>query len=70
MSNFHPKFEKIIMGQDHVKFKNLGMSLLFTRLKTQYQDNPTKTQMSACLHEVDTFIKKYERVVMSELNQL
>ena len=64
------QFEKIIMGKEKHKFSMLGLSLLFSRLNTMYEKNPTPEQLNKCVEEVNGFVKKYEKIVARDLEKL
>ena len=47
-------------------FSMLGFSMLITRLKGIYNNDPTSENLKKCLSEVNLFINKYKSIMGSD----
>ena len=64
------KLEKMISGQASFSSHNLGFNLLVSRLKKNYAANSTVNEMKSCIQEVDIFLKKYNGIMVGELEAI
>lgn len=49
--------QKVLSG--NYSFSQLGFSMLVTRLKNIYEDEPTQYTLKSCTREVNAFLGKY-----------
>ena len=68
--NLKKQYEKIITGALAFTFNTLGANLLFSRLKNQYKSDASVANLTKCVSEVDTFVKKYESILTNDLDKL
>ena len=71
MSNdLNAQIQQIITGKKQCQFKLLGLSLLFNRMKSKYQLNPTEPELNQCVAEVHSFINKYEKILAEDISKI
>ena len=68
--DYDKQIQKIIAGNVEYNAANLGMGLLLTRVKSNYQKNPTGEALKEYVAEITAFIHKYERVLAQDLNAI
>jgi hypothetical protein len=51
--------KKLLETSKPIKFKQLSLSLMYTRLKSMYQKNPTPTTISTCTSQLNDLLKKF-----------
>ena len=56
--------EKLLKGNQ--PFKQLGFSMLLTRLKARYAKDPTPPTLQACTAEINTFLDKFKAVMSAD----
>lgn len=57
--------EKLLRGQ--YRFKQVGFSMLLTRLKYLYAGSPTPSTLETCIAEINAFLSKYKTVMAQDL---
>jgi len=57
--------QKIIT--EKYNFQTLGFSLLVTRLKNMYSDQPVPEALTFCEDEINKFVSKHSRIMGSDL---
>lgn len=55
------QLQKILVG--NYAFTQLGFSMLITRLKNVYKENPSPNTLSNCVREVNAFLGKYSGIM-------
>jgi hypothetical protein len=68
--DFDKQIQKIVAGNVEYNAANLGMGLLLTRVKSNFQRNPTDEALKEYVAEIAAFIRKYERVLTQDLNAI
>ena len=68
--NVDKQIEKIIAGNVEYNAANLGLGLLFTRLKTKYKKDSGSAALKGYVDEIKAFIQKYERVLEQDLSAI
>lgn len=68
--NLDSRFSEIITNKKQYTFSVFALNLMFTRLKSRYSAEPTDSVMKECLSEVNTFIVKFEKILVNDLAQL
>ena len=56
--------EKLLTGNQ--AFSQLGFSMLLTRLKTRYVNNPAPDTVQACTTEINTFLAKFNKIMADD----
>ena len=56
--------EKAMSG-NHT-FGQLGLSMMMLRLKRMYDQSPTPEILKKCTDEINSFLKKYEKIVVAD----
>lgn len=56
--------EKLLSGKQ--MFSLLGFSMLVTRLKTRYIQDPSSTSVQSCTEEINTFLKKFDSIMSAD----
>jgi hypothetical protein len=51
--------KKLLETSKPIKFKQLSLSLMYTRLKSMYQKNPTPSTITACMTQLNDLFKKF-----------
>jgi hypothetical protein len=51
--------KKLLETSKPIKFKQLSLSLMYTRLKSMYQKNPTTATITACTAQLNDLFKKF-----------
>jgi hypothetical protein len=59
------QMEKLLQGQ--YTFKQLGFSMLLTRLKSNYADEPTEEKLEDCVNTLNAFLSKYSTLLTDEI---
>ncbi|MDR2965403.1 MAG: hypothetical protein LBU88_06475 [Treponema sp.] len=59
------QMEKLLQGQ--YTFKQLGFSMLLTRLKSSYADAPTQANLETCVNDINAFIAKYSGIMSDDI---
>jgi len=60
--------EKILKG-NHA-FKQLGFSMLITRLKGLYAKDPSQATMQTCITEINAFLGKFNTIMGEDFNTI
>jgi hypothetical protein len=58
MSLSSVQVKRLLETNKPVKFKQLSLSLMYTRLKSMYQKNPTEATVSACMKQFNDLFAK------------
>lgn len=53
--------EKVLKGSQ--SFSQLGFTMLITRLRKLYTQNPTAVTIQKCTAEINTFLNKFESIM-------
>jgi len=69
-SNLEATFEKLIKGEVNYQSTNLSLNLLISRLQKKYRLNSTPIEVKNCLQEMNTFFKKYEAILIKDIEAL
>ena len=56
--------EKLLKGNQ--SFSQLGFSLMLTRLKTNYANNPTPSTVQTCMGEINGFLGKFASIMSAD----
>jgi hypothetical protein len=59
------QMEKLLQGQ--YTFRQLGFSMLLTRIKSNYADEPTQENLETCTNELNAFLNKYSAILGDEI---
>jgi hypothetical protein len=59
------QMEKLLQGQ--YTFRQLGFSMLLTRLKSNYADEPTEENLEDCVSTLNAFLSKYSTLLADEI---
>jgi len=51
------QIKKMLTGSQ--KFKQLGFSMLMTRLRSNYSRSPSQAVLKSCMDEINVFLDKY-----------
>jgi hypothetical protein len=58
MSISSEQVKKLLETNKPLKFKQLSLSLMYTRLKSMYQKNPSEATVSACMKQFNDLFAK------------
>jgi hypothetical protein len=64
------KLEKLIAGKAAFVSRNIGFSLLTSRLQKQYSSNKTSEELNKCVQEINSFLTKYSDIMAGEIEQM
>ena len=56
--------EKLLRGSQ--AFSQLGFSMMLTRMKTRYANDPSPNTLQACNTEINTFLNKFKAVMSAD----
>ena len=56
--------ERLLKG-DH-SFSQLGFSMLLTRLKSSYADDPSENSLDIAMSEINTFLDKFKGIMKKD----
>ena len=56
--------EKLLKGQQ--TFSQFGFSMMLTRLRTGYANNPTPNTINAYTTEINAFLKKFAQIMADD----
>ena len=57
--------QKLLTGNQ--MFSQLGFSMLITRLKGAYAQNPSQASLQKCVDEINMFLNKYSSIIAADL---
>lgn len=56
--------KKVLVG--NATFSQFGFSMLITRLKTMYSQNPTSDTLKVCTNEINAFLTKFQKIMAAD----
>jgi hypothetical protein len=59
MSLSSGQVKKLLETGKPLKFKQISLSLMYTRLKQMYQKNPTESTVTACMGQLNDLFAKF-----------
>jgi len=59
---------KLLKGSQ--TYKQLGFSMLLTRLRNQYAQEETEANLKKCADEINTFLNKFVKIMVSDLDNI
>ena len=60
--------EKLLQG--NYRFRQLGFSMLLTRLKKNYIKAPSQATLQSCASEINTFLDKYKSIMADDFTKI
>jgi hypothetical protein len=51
--------KKLLETTKPIKFKQMALSLMYTRLKNMYQKDPSAATVTACMTQINDLFKKF-----------
>jgi len=58
--------EKIVSGGVSVKFTQLGLNMLISRLQITYKKDPSFVMLTHCTNEINAFLSKYAKIMEND----
>ena len=64
--NITPAQAQKLLNGNHT-FSQLGFSMLITRLKGAYAEDPSEATLQKCVTEINAFLNKYLAIIAADL---